>query len=222
MVIVDRELMQWVWRLKLYLERCFQTGLQPAEYYFSWEKNDFNFFSGEQNDCNLSLYLTSKILIGAFTVFLNFGGLFFFTVTFGHFLLGHFGHLSHSCIKTRRNSLCFQTLWSKWLNFVRSFQIRFVLWPNKNRWGNCPVAPPLVPGPVSNQITHHLWVDLRKDIILKIVEKAMIAITDEKQMADVISGEFILNVVDPQFTVWRQGDVHVHVTSLSDQRDDVS
>jgi len=50
----------------------------------------------------------------------------------------------------------------------------------------------------------------------------MIAITNEKQMADVISGEFILNVVDPQFIVWRQGDVQVHVTSLSDQRDDVS
>ena len=40
MVIVDRELMQ-----KLYLERCFQTALQPAEYYFSGKKNDFNFFS---------------------------------------------------------------------------------------------------------------------------------------------------------------------------------
>ena len=50
----------------------------------------------------------------------------------------------------------------------------------------------------------------------------MVAITNEKQMADVISGEFILNVVDPQFTVWRQGDVQVHVTGLSDQRDDVS
>ena len=47
-------------------------------------------------------------------------------------------------------------------------------------------------------------------------------ITNEKQMADVISGEFILNIVDPQFIVWRQGDVQVHVTSLSDQRDDVS
>jgi len=41
-------------------------------------------------------------------------------------------------------------------------------------------------------------------------------------MADVISGEFILNVVDSQFIVWRQGDVQVHVTGLSDQRDDVS
>jgi len=85
MVIVDRELMQQVWRLKLYLERCFQTALQPAEYYFSGEKNDFYFSSGEQNDCNLSLYITSKIFIGAFTVFLNFGGLLFFTVTFWSF-----------------------------------------------------------------------------------------------------------------------------------------
>ena len=50
----------------------------------------------------------------------------------------------------------------------------------------------------------------------------MIAITDEKQMADVMSGEFILNVVDPQFIVWRQGDVQVHLVNLSDQRDDVS
>jgi len=87
--------------------------------------------------------------------------------------------------------------------------------------GQLPRCSPLVPGPVSNQITHHPRVDLRKGIILKIVEKAMIAITNEKQMADVISGEFILNVADPQFIVWRQGDVQVHVTSLSDQRDDV-
>ena len=92
----------------------------------------------------------------------------------------------------------------------------------QKQMGQLSRCPPLVPGPVSNQITHHPWVDLRKCIILKIVEKAMIAITDEKQMADVISGEFILNVVDPQFTVWRQGDVQVHVTILSDQRDDVS
>ena len=46
--------------------------------------------------------------------------------------------------------------------------------------------------------------------------------TNDKQLADVISGEFILNIVDPQFIVWRQGDVQFHVTSLSDQRDDVS
>jgi len=92
----------------------------------------------------------------------------------------------------------------------------------QKQMGQLSRCPPLVPGPVSNQITHHPWVDLRKDITLKIVEKAVMAITNEKQMADVIPGEFILNVVDPQFIVWRQGDVQVNVTSLSDQRDDVS
>jgi len=54
--------------------------------------------------------------------------LFFFAETFRSFLLRHFGHLSHSCIKTRHNngfSLYFQTFWSKWLNLFRSFQKRF-------------------------------------------------------------------------------------------------
>ena len=44
----------------------------------------------------------------------------------------HFGHLSRSCMKTRHNSvfsLCFQTFWPKSLNFLRSFQERFGLWP---------------------------------------------------------------------------------------------
>jgi len=48
--------------------------------------------------------------------------------------LKHFDHLSHSCIKTHHNSvfsLYFQTFSPKWLNFFRSFQKRFSLWPKK-------------------------------------------------------------------------------------------
>ena len=50
---------------------------------------------------------------------------------FGHFVaetfwsLKDFGHLSHSCIKTRRNSvfsLYFQTFWPKWLIFFGHFK----------------------------------------------------------------------------------------------------
>jgi len=45
-----------------------------------------------------------------------------------------FGHLSDSCTKlavTVPIGLCFQTFWSKWLNFFRSFQKCFGLWPKK-------------------------------------------------------------------------------------------
>jgi len=59
---------------------------------------------------------------------------FFFAKTF--WSLKHFGHLSRSCIKTRRNSvfrLYFQTFWPKWLNCFRSFQNHFGLWPKKWR-----------------------------------------------------------------------------------------
>ena len=56
----------------------------------------------------------------------------------------HFGHLSHSCIKTPRNrafSPYFQTFWPKWVNFFRSFQNHFGLWPKNyqlKRQGNNP------------------------------------------------------------------------------------
>jgi len=45
----------------------------------------------------------------------------FFAETFCS--LKHFSHLSHSCIKTRCNSvftLHFQTFWSKWFNTLRA------------------------------------------------------------------------------------------------------
>jgi len=53
------------------------------------------------------------------------------------FSLKHFGHLSQSCIKTRRTVfiyLYFQTFWPKWLNFFQSFQKGFGLWPKKRTW----------------------------------------------------------------------------------------
>jgi len=49
--------------------------------------------------------------------------LFFFAETF--WSLKHFGHLSHSCIKTRHNtvfSLYFQTFWPKLRNFFGHFK----------------------------------------------------------------------------------------------------
>ena len=51
------------------------------------------------------------------------------------FLPRHFGHLSHSCIKTCHNSvfsLHFQTFWPKWLNFFWSFKKRLSLLTKKN------------------------------------------------------------------------------------------
>ena len=65
----------------------------------------------------------------------------FFAETFRPFLaetfwsLKHFDHLSNSGIESRHNSvfsLYFQTFWPKWLDFFRSFQKRFSLWPRKN------------------------------------------------------------------------------------------
>ena len=71
------------------------------------------------------------------------GWICFFAETFRSFFvetfwsLIHFGHLSHSCIKTHHNSvfsLYIQTLRPKWLNFFRPFQRRFSVWPKKNRF----------------------------------------------------------------------------------------
>jgi len=59
---------------------------------------------------------------------------------FGHFLLRYFGHWNISVIcltvvlklaVTKFFNLCFQTFWPKWLNFFRSFQNHFGLWPKK-------------------------------------------------------------------------------------------
>jgi len=49
----------------------------------------------------------------------------------------HFARLSHICIKlavTVFVSQCFQPFWPKWLNFFRSFQKHFGLWPKKQPW----------------------------------------------------------------------------------------
>jgi len=68
--------------------------------------------------------------------------LFFFAETFRSFLLMHFGHWNISVICftvvlklaiTVYFSLHFRTFWPKWLNFFRSFQNRFGLWPKKPR-----------------------------------------------------------------------------------------
>jgi len=66
----------------------------------------------------------------------------FFAETFRSFLLTHFGHwnISVICLTvvlkltiTVFFSLYFQTFWPKWLNFFRSFQKRFGLWPKNHR-----------------------------------------------------------------------------------------
>jgi len=67
-------------------------------------------------------------------------GVFFLAETFGHFLLGHFGHWNIICLTVVSKlpvimfiSLYFQTFWQKLLNYFLSFQKRFGLWPKKIR-----------------------------------------------------------------------------------------
>ena len=67
---------------------------------------------------------------------------FFFSLWhFGHFFaetcwsLKHFGHLSHSCIKTRHSSVqypIFSDIMTKITKFFQSFQKHFGLWPKNN------------------------------------------------------------------------------------------
>jgi len=65
-----------------------------------------------------------------------------FAETFRSFLLRHFGHWNISVVcltvvlkltKTVLFCLYFQMFWPKWLNFFRSFQKRFGLWPKNDR-----------------------------------------------------------------------------------------
>ena len=63
--------------------------------------------------------------------------------------LKHFGHLSHSCIKTSCNrffSSYFYTFWPNWLKFFRSFQDHFGLWPEKRTDHSHMFAEELVAG----------------------------------------------------------------------------
>jgi len=62
----------------------------------------------------------------------------FLLIQFGHLLVRYFGHwdISVICLTAVSKlavtvffSLYFQTFWPKWLNFFRSFQNHFGLWP---------------------------------------------------------------------------------------------
>jgi len=106
--------------------------------YFRMKKNEKYTYRSEkrlEKHCRAKSLARRKVCF-MHTSFYQFGrherftAVFFLVETFRSFLLRHFGHLSHSCVKTHHNSvfsLYFQSFWPKWLNFSRSFKKRFGL-----------------------------------------------------------------------------------------------
>jgi len=55
-----------------------------------------------------------------------------------------------------------------------------------------------------------------------VFNKAQVAITNVKQMIDVIAGELLWSVVDPNVSIWRQGEVETGMTDVGDQQNGVT
>jgi len=130
------------WRGKIMWRKRFRHNQHSAISYFTqclafhcraWFRS-FNFRSSKPQTMP-----TQKRFCAMFCEMVNIisGWIFFSLRHFGHCLLSHFGHLSHSCTKlaiTVLISLHFQTFWPKWLNFFLSFQKRFGLWPKNPKF----------------------------------------------------------------------------------------
>jgi len=58
--------------------------------------------------------------------------------------------------------------------------------------------------------------------MLKVFNKAQVAIANVKQMIDVIAGELVWSVVDSKVSIWQQGEVQTGMTDVGGQRNGVT
>jgi len=58
--------------------------------------------------------------------------------------------------------------------------------------------------------------------MLKVFNKAQVAIANVKQMIEVIAGELVWSVVDSKVSIWQQGEVQTGMTDVGGQRNGVT